>query len=43
MGVLQHKDAPMDAHNQDYQFLFNNRIVYDRNEQQKYQESLKSN
>lgn len=41
MGVLHHKDAPMDARNKDYQFLFDNRIVYDRNEQRKYQESLK--
>lgn len=41
MGILQQKDAPMDARNKDYQFLFDNRIVYDRNEQRKYQESLK--
>lgn len=41
MGVLNEKDAPMDSSNKDYQFLFNNRIVYDRNEQRKYQESLK--
>lgn len=41
MGILQHKDAPMDARNKDYQFLFENRIVYDRNEQRLYQESLK--
>jgi DNA primase len=41
MGILQHKDAPMDARNKDYQFLFDNRIVYDRNEQRLYQESLK--
>ena len=40
MGVLGDKDAPMDARNKDYQFLFDNRIVYDRNEQRKYQESL---
>ena len=40
MGVLRYKDAPMDARNKDYQFLFENRIVYDRNEQRKYQESL---
>lgn len=41
MGFLGEKDAPMDARNKDYQFLFDNRIVYDRNEQRKYQESLK--
>ena len=41
MGILGEKDAPMDSSNKDYQFLFNNRIVYDRNEQRKYQESLK--
>jgi DNA primase len=41
MGILNEKDAPMDARNKDYQFLFDNRIVYDREEQRKYQESLK--
>lgn len=41
MGILGDKDAPMDARNKDYQFLFESRIVYDRNEQRKYQESLK--
>lgn len=41
MGILGNKDAPMDARNKDYQFLFDNRIVYDRNEQRKYQESFK--
>ena len=41
MGILNSKDAPMDARNKDYQFLFDNRIVYDRNEQRKYQESFK--
>lgn len=41
MGFLGEKDAPMDARNKDYQFLFDNRIVYDREEQRKYQESLK--
>ena len=40
MGILDKKDAPMDACNKDYQFLFDNRIVYDKNEQHKYQESL---
>lgn len=41
MGVLGEKDAPMDARNKDYQFLFDNRIVYDKSEQRKFQESLK--
>ena len=41
MGILNDKDAPMDANNKSYQFLFDNRIVYDRKEQLKYQESLK--
>lgn len=41
LGILDSKDAPMDARNKDYQFLFESRIVYDRNEQRKYQESLK--
>ena len=40
IGVLNNKDAPMDARNKDYQFLFDNRIVYDKSEQHKYQESL---
>lgn len=40
IGVLNNKDAPMDARNKDYQFLFDNRIIYDKNEQRKYQESL---
>lgn len=41
MGILGDKDAPMDANNKDYRFLFESRIVYDRSEQRKYQESLK--
>lgn len=41
MGILEKKDAPMDASNKDYQFLFESRIVYDKNEQRKYQESLR--
>jgi DNA primase len=41
MGILGDKDAPMDASNKDYQFLFESRIVYDRSEQRKYQESLR--
>ena len=40
MDILGDKDAPMDASNKDYQFLFESRIVYDRSEQRKYQESL---
>lgn len=40
IGVLGDKDAPMDASNKDYQFLFESRVVYDRSEQRKYQESL---
>lgn len=39
--ILSPKDSPADATNKDYQFLFNNRVVYDREEQRKYQESLK--
>lgn len=42
IGILGDKDAPMDASNKDYQFLFESRIVYDRSEQRKYQESLKN-
>lgn len=41
MGILGDKDAPMDASNKDYKFLLESRIVYDRSEQRKYQESLK--
>lgn len=41
IGILNDKDAPMDANNKDYQFLLESRIVYDRSEQKKYQESLK--
>lgn len=40
IDVLNKKDAPMDTRNKDYQFLFDNRVVYDREEQRKYQESL---
>lgn len=38
--ILSSKDSPADACNKDFQFLFNNRIVYDSKEQRKYQESL---
>ena len=41
MDILGAKDAPMDVSNKDYQFLFESRIVYDRSEQRKYQESLR--
>lgn len=41
MDILGDKDAPMDASNKDYQFFLESRIVYDRSEQRKYQESLK--
>lgn len=39
--ILNDKDSPADARNKDFQFLFDNRIVYDREEQRKYQESLR--
>lgn len=42
MDILGEKDAPMDASNKDYQFLLESRVVYDRSEQRKYQESLKN-
>lgn len=38
--ILGKKDSPADARNKEYQFLFDNRIVYDREEQRKYKESL---
>ena len=41
MGILGSKDSPADARDKDYRFLFDNRIVYDRDEQRKYQESVK--
>lgn len=42
IGILGDKDSPCDARNKDYQFLFDNRIVYDKYEQQKYLNSLES-
>lgn len=39
-SILGDKDSPADARNKDYQFLFENRVVYDREEQRKYKESL---
>lgn len=41
-GILGEKDSPCDAKNKDYKFLFDNRIVYDKSEQDKYKDSLKS-
>ena len=41
IGILGEKDSPCDARNKDYQFLFDNRIVYDKSEQRKYLNSLK--
>lgn len=41
MGILGDKDSPADARNKDFQFLFENRIVYNREEYRKYLESLK--
>ena len=41
IDVLGEKDSPADARNKDFQFLFDNRIVYDKKEQALYQESLK--
>lgn len=40
-NILGEKDSPCDARNKNYQFLFDNRIVYDKKEQRLYQESLK--
>lgn len=39
--ILSSKDSPADARDKDFQFLFNNRVVYDEKERQKYKESLK--
>lgn len=39
--ILAAKDSPADASNKDFQFLFNNRIVYNKEKQNEYQESLK--
>lgn len=39
--ILSAKDSPADARNKDFQFLFDNRIVYDKEQQRKYQDSLK--
>lgn len=39
-SILGDKDSPADASNRDFQFLFDNRIVYNIEEQQKYKDSL---
>lgn len=39
-GILGKKDSPADARNKDFQFLFDNRIVYDIKEHEKYLKSL---
>jgi DNA primase len=39
-GILNEKDAPMDSNNKNYEFLFNNRVKYDRREHEAYLESL---
>lgn len=40
--ILSHKDSPADACNKDFQFLFDNRVIYNKEKQRKYQESLNS-
>lgn len=39
-NILSDKDSPADACNKDFQFLFNNRIVYGIEQHNKYKESL---
>lgn len=39
--LLKDKQAPMDAHNKVYQFLFKNRVKYDEKEHNEYLNSLK--
>lgn len=39
-GILGKKDSPADARNKDFQFLFDNRIVYDIKEHEEYLKSL---
>ena len=39
-SILKDKQAPMDAKNKDYQFLFENRIKYNESEHQEYLKSL---
>lgn len=40
-NILSSKDSPADARNKDFQYLFDNRIVYGIEQHNKYQESLK--
>lgn len=40
MGIMKEKDSPADCCNKDFNFLFDNRITYGREQQHKYQESL---
>ena len=39
-NILNKKDSPADTTNKNYQFLFDNRIIFDNNEYQQYQRSL---
>lgn len=39
-GLLASKDSPADVSNKDYRFLFDNRILYDENEHEKYIKSM---
>ena len=41
-NILSDKDSPADACNKDFQFLFDNRIVYGIEQHNKYKESLKN-
>lgn len=40
-GILGEKDSPCDAISKDYQYLFDNRIVYDEIQHKLYEDSLK--
>lgn len=40
-NILSDKDSPADARNKDFQFLFDNRIIYDQKQHEKYEKSLK--
>ena len=40
-NILSDKDSPADARNKDFKFLFDNRIVYDQEKHERYEESLK--
>lgn len=42
MELLGEKDSPADVSNKEYQYLFENRIVYDEQEHKKYLKELKS-